>query len=105
MSLAKNFDIFATAGGARKVTSITGTVEHEDDAITGADEDFLCGEQGQAKFNTVEIKDASGASVIVVQRFGTGGRFFSRRRAHAGNQRTADLARPVAAVEERARMI
>ena len=35
VALAKNFDIFAAAGGARKVCHITGTVEHEDDSIKG----------------------------------------------------------------------
>ena len=33
--LARNFDIFATAGGARKVSLITGLVEHEDDSLKG----------------------------------------------------------------------
>ena len=36
VSLAKNFDILAAAGAARKVTTISGTVEHEDDEIKGA---------------------------------------------------------------------
>ena len=31
--LAKDFDIFSKAGGARKVATITGTVEHEDDSL------------------------------------------------------------------------
>ena len=35
VSLAKDFDIIAAAGGARKVASITGAVEHEDDRSKG----------------------------------------------------------------------
>ncbi len=64
VTLATNFDIFATAGGARKVCYINGTVEHADDAIRGPLKvSFLAG-QGDAKFNTFEVKDASGAPVI-----------------------------------------
>ncbi len=62
--LAKNFDIFATAGGARKVTTITGTVQHQDDEIRGPINLVFSSSKGAAKFNTVEIKDATGASVI-----------------------------------------
>ena len=36
VALATNFDIVATAGGARKVCYLTGMVEHEDDSIKGA---------------------------------------------------------------------
>ena len=64
VSLAKNFDIFATAGGAGKVTTITGTVEHQDDEIRGPINLVFSSSQGVAKFNTVEIKDAAGTSVI-----------------------------------------
>jgi beta-glucosidase len=62
--LARNFDVFATAGGARKVTTITGTVEHEDDTIKGALTISFAASQGTAKFNTFEVKNASGASVV-----------------------------------------
>ena len=31
-ALAQDYDIFKAAGGARQVTTITGTVEHKDDA-------------------------------------------------------------------------
>src|SRR4029079_6569111 len=34
-SWAKDFDIFAAAGGPRKVATISGTVEHEEDALRG----------------------------------------------------------------------
>jgi hypothetical protein len=64
VTLATNFDIIATAGNARKVCYITGTVEHEDDSIKGPLKfSFLAG-KGAAKFNTFEVKDASGRSVI-----------------------------------------
>ncbi len=64
VALAKNFDIIATTGGARKVTSITGTVEHEDDTIKGPLAISFAASKGAAKFNTFEVKDTSGASVI-----------------------------------------
>ncbi len=63
-TLAKDFDIFATADGARKVCYITGTVEHEDDALRGPLKITFTSSKGVAKFNTFEVKDASGASVI-----------------------------------------
>ena len=64
VSLAKNFDILAAAGAARKVTTISGTVEHEDDEIRGPINIVFSSSKGAAKFNTVEIKNAAGASVI-----------------------------------------
>ena len=62
--LAKDFDIFATAAGARKVATISGTVEHEDDALRGPLKISFVASKGTAKFNTVEIKDATGASIV-----------------------------------------
>src|ERR1039458_3262778 len=64
VSLAKDFDIFAAAGGARKVVSITGTVQHEDDSLKGPLTITFAASKGNAKFNTVEIKNATGASVV-----------------------------------------
>ena len=64
VALAMNFDIFATAGGARKACSITGTVEHEDDSIKGPLAVLFAANKGAAKFNTFEIKNSSGASVV-----------------------------------------
>jgi beta-glucosidase len=64
VSLAKNFNIIATADGARKVTSITGAVEHEDDTIKGPLAISFAASKGAAKFNTFEIKNSSGASVV-----------------------------------------
>ena len=64
VSLAKDFDIFAKAGGAGKVCSITGTVEHEDDTIKGALTISFSASKGAAKFNSFEIKNSSGAPVV-----------------------------------------
>ena len=64
IALAKGFDIFATAGGARKVSTITGVVEHEDDSLKGPLTLTFAASKGVAKFNTVEIKNSSGAAVI-----------------------------------------
>ena len=63
VALATNFDIVATAGGANKVCYITGAVEHEDDSIKGPLRVSFSASKGTAKFNTFEVKDASGASV------------------------------------------
>jgi beta-glucosidase len=64
VSLARDFDIFATAGGARKVATITGTVEHSDDSLRGPLKLTFVSSKGNAKFNTVELKNADGASVV-----------------------------------------
>ena len=62
--LARNFDIFATAGGARKVSLITGSVEHEDDSLKGPLTVTFVASKGTAKFNTFEVKNSDGASVV-----------------------------------------
>jgi beta-glucosidase len=64
ISLAKDFDIFATAGAERKVCYINGTVEHEDDSIKGPLKISFSASKGNAKFNTIELKNSSGASVV-----------------------------------------
>jgi len=64
VAIARNFDIFATAGGVRKATFITGVVQHEDDSIKGPLAISFVGSKGVAKFNTIEIKSASGASIV-----------------------------------------
>ena len=63
VTLATNFDIVAAAG-ARKVCYITGAIEHEDDSIGGPLTVAFEARTNTAKFNTFELKDASGASVI-----------------------------------------
>ncbi len=62
--LAKDFDIVASAGAAKKVATITGSIEHEDDALRGPVKITFAASKGGAKFNTIEIKNASGAPVI-----------------------------------------
>jgi beta-glucosidase len=62
--LAKDFDIFATAGGARKIATITGSVEHEDDSLKGPLTVSFTASKGAAKFNTFEVKNAAGASAV-----------------------------------------
>jgi beta-glucosidase len=64
VSLAKDFDIFATAGAARKVCYIKGAIEHEDDALKGPVKITFAASNGNAKFNTFEVKDSSGAPVL-----------------------------------------
>lgn len=63
-ALATNFDIVAVAGGPRKVCYITGAIEHEDDSIKGPLTVSFQAVKNFAKFNTFEIRDASGAAVV-----------------------------------------
>jgi len=63
-TLVKNFDIFAAAGAARKVATITGSVEHSDDSLRGPLRINFVSSEGTAKFNTIEIKNSDGASVV-----------------------------------------
>ena len=62
--LARNFDILTAAGGARKVSLINGSVDHEDDSIKGSLTVTFAACKGAAKFNTFEVKDAAGALVV-----------------------------------------
>jgi len=62
--LATDFDIVATAGGPKKVCYITSTVEHEDDSMKGPLKVTFAAVKNTAKFNTFEVKTASGASVL-----------------------------------------
>ncbi|HEV2436159.1 MAG TPA: glycoside hydrolase family 3 C-terminal domain-containing protein [Verrucomicrobiae bacterium] len=63
-ALATNFDIVAAAGGVRKVCYLTGVVEHADDSIRGPLAVSFTAIKNAAKFNTFEVKDASGAPVV-----------------------------------------
>ena len=63
-TLAKDFDIIAAAGGARKVCYITGTVEHEDDSLKGPLKIDFSASKDNAKVNTFEVKNASGVPVV-----------------------------------------
>jgi beta-glucosidase len=62
--LIKDLDIFARAGGARKVTTISGTVEHTGDALRGPLKISFVSSKGAAKFNTIDVKNAAGESAI-----------------------------------------
>ena len=62
--LAKDFDIAVASGGMRKVCYITGAVEHEDDSLKGPLTISFSASKDNAKFNTFEVKNASGASVV-----------------------------------------
>jgi len=64
LMLATNFDIVATAGSTRKACYITGVVEHEDDSIKGPLSVSFQARKDTAKFNTFEVKNDSGASVV-----------------------------------------
>jgi len=62
--LAKDFDLFAAAGGARKAATIRGTVEKADDALHGPLQLIFTASKGRAKFNTVKITDQSGMEIV-----------------------------------------
>ncbi|HEY1786827.1 MAG TPA: glycoside hydrolase family 3 C-terminal domain-containing protein [Verrucomicrobiae bacterium] len=62
--LASNYDILAAAGSAEKVVHIESTVDHEDDSIGGALTLTFTARTGAAKFDTIEIKEASGTPVV-----------------------------------------
>ncbi len=62
--LATDFDLFAAAGGARKVATIRGTAEKADDALRGPLRLAFAASRGRAKFNTVTIRDSAGAVVV-----------------------------------------
>ena len=63
-ALASDFDLFAAAGGARKVALIRGTVEKADDALRGPLQLTFAAGKGRAKFSTVKIKDQAGAEIV-----------------------------------------
>lgn len=65
--LAKDFDILSAAGAPWKVAAISGTIEKEDDALRGPLRITFVASKGTAKFNTFEVKDASGAAVVAFQ--------------------------------------
>jgi beta-glucosidase len=65
--IAANYDIVASAGGPNKVSYITGEIEHRGDALRGPLAVKFTGVQNNAKFNTFEIKNSSGATVVSVK--------------------------------------
>jgi len=62
--IASNLDIFAAAGGAGKVLLLTNQVEHADDAVGGPLTYTFTGRVGPAKFNSFELRDDEGQSII-----------------------------------------
>ena len=64
VKLADQFDIYAVAGGMRKICYITGEIEHTGDELRGPVKVVFKAVKETAKFNTFEIKNASGASVV-----------------------------------------
>jgi len=63
-ALATDFDIIESAGGVKKVCYITGVVEHQDDSLRGPLKVTFTAVKNTAKFNTFEVKDSSGVSVV-----------------------------------------
>lgn len=62
--IAKDVDIVAAAGAPRKVTKITGTVDHLDDSLRGPLKLVFEASKGTAKFNTIEVRNAAGEPVV-----------------------------------------
>jgi len=63
-TLAKNFDIVAAAGSPNKVCTITAQVVHGADATHGPLKLMFSAVKDRAKFNTLEILDASGNALV-----------------------------------------
>ncbi|BCM92628.1 xylan 1,4-beta-xylosidase [Abditibacteriota bacterium] len=61
--LAENFDIFAQAGGANKVTTVSGVVTHEADTIRGPLTVHFKAVTENAKFNFIRIIDEKGTII------------------------------------------
>lgn len=65
--LARDFDLIAEAGGARKIGAIVGDVQKSDDALRGPLKLQFVASKGRAKFNTIRLRDASGEAVAYVR--------------------------------------
>ena len=61
--VASNLDIFAAAGGAGKVYIISNRIDHAEGPMTFK----FTGRKNAAKFNSFELKDASGLSIVFVR--------------------------------------
>jgi hypothetical protein len=64
MALAKDFDIAAAAGGPDKVCTISGQIEHQADSVQGPLALVFAAVKNEAKFNTLQILDASGNALV-----------------------------------------
>jgi beta-glucosidase len=62
--LVKDFDIIAVAGSPDKVCTITRQVDHAADSEHGPLTLMFTGVKNRAKFNTLEILDASGTALV-----------------------------------------
>jgi beta-glucosidase len=65
--IISNLDIFAVTGGARRALYLTNAIEHADDSIGGPLTLHFTARKNQAKFNTFEIKDAAGATLVATK--------------------------------------
>jgi beta-glucosidase len=65
--IATNLDIFTAAGGAGKVYFTTNEVDHAADVVGGSLAFTFTGRTDAAKFNSFEVKDDAGQSVIFVR--------------------------------------
>jgi beta-glucosidase len=64
VAISSNLDIFVAAGGAKKALYLTNEIEHTDDSPLAVT--FRAREEN-AKLNTFEIRDASGATVVATK--------------------------------------
>ncbi len=65
--LATNFDIVAAAGRPDKVCYITGQVEQQDNNAQGSLKLLFTARVNNAKFNTLEIRNAAGATLVSME--------------------------------------
>jgi beta-glucosidase len=66
-TIATNLDLFAMTGGAGKVCFASNEVDHAADAVGGPLAFTFIGRTDAAKFNSFEVKDDSGQSIIFVR--------------------------------------
>jgi beta-glucosidase len=64
LTIASNLDIFAAAGGAKKALYLTNEIQHTDDSPLTV---TFRAHENNAKLNTFEIRDASGATVVATR--------------------------------------
>jgi beta-glucosidase len=65
--IARNLDVFAAAGGAKKAIYLTNDIEHLDDSLRGPLQVKFVGTVNNAKFNTFEIRNSAGATLIATK--------------------------------------
>jgi beta-glucosidase len=64
VTIARNLDIFASAGGAGRVLYLTNTIDFPGDASGGPLTVQFTGRTNEAKLNTFEVRDAANNSLI-----------------------------------------